>query len=234
VKASIDIVDSPGLYKILGSDNGGWDRTIGLDNRIDGPEPPLRSRYTSFVGYRRPVEGTPEVMNGDDWTFVAATYSESSEIVTVYVDLDVSTTDDPLVAVSEPSDFNPGFDTVSIGSLRPDNTAESWVGKIDNVFFYGFVLSPEELADIRTRGRDAILGSAPVDSRLWFTSVGFDNGGNVVLEWEELNAPGPYLVEHLDDPAVGWSDLADGVTAKTFTDSTAGGTRVRIYRVSQE
>ncbi|NIP94391.1 MAG: LamG domain-containing protein, partial [Akkermansiaceae bacterium] len=57
-----------GLRKVMGHDNGGWDRTIGMDNR-NGP-----IRYTSFVGNRRPVVGPPGPANTTDWTFFAATY----------------------------------------------------------------------------------------------------------------------------------------------------------------
>ena len=90
----------PGLYKVMGHDNGGWDRTIGLDTR-DTDE----FRYTSFVGNGRPVLGTPGPESVDDWTFLAVTYSRADREVTVYVDLDSSTTADDLVAVSEPTLF---------------------------------------------------------------------------------------------------------------------------------
>ena len=67
---------SPGLRKVMGHDNGGWDRTIGLDNRNGG------FRYTSFIGNGRPVQGTPSPENIDNWTFLASVYDQSSNQVT--------------------------------------------------------------------------------------------------------------------------------------------------------
>jgi hypothetical protein len=68
-----------GLYKVLGQDNGAWDRTIGLDNRNPGAGPVFR--YTTFVGddavnNSGPLEGTPGPVNTTDWTFIAASYDQ--------------------------------------------------------------------------------------------------------------------------------------------------------------
>ena len=80
----------------MGGGNGGWDRTIGLDNR-EGD-----FRYTAFVGNAPPVAGTPGPESTDDWTFLAATFDEPNDEVIVYVDTDVSSLDDDLVAVAGP------------------------------------------------------------------------------------------------------------------------------------
>ena len=136
---------NPGLRKILGHDNGGWDRTLGLDNRNG------QFRYTSFTGFGRPVVGNlPGPANTEDWTFVAASYDSAAGTVSVYVDVDASSTDDELVAVTETARWNTGWPTFAIGGIRPDNTSELWDGVIDNVFVYNEVLSPAEIAALRT------------------------------------------------------------------------------------
>ena len=136
---------SPGLRKIMGHDNGGWDRTIGLDSRNG------QFRYTSFTGFGRPVVGDlPGPENTEDWTFIAASYDSAAGTVSVYVDLDASTADDELVAVTETARWNSGQGSFAIGGLRPDNTAELWDGAIDNVFVYNEALSEEEIDALRT------------------------------------------------------------------------------------
>ena len=145
----------PGLRKVMGHDNGGWDRTIGLDNRSGD------FRYTSFIGNGRPVLGAPGPEDTDAWTFLAAAYDQELKEVTVYVDLDANTTDDDLVVVTEPASFGPGQNSLSIGSLRPDNGAEGWVGLIDNAFVYQTKLTLQQMTALRNNGADAILDETP-------------------------------------------------------------------------
>ncbi len=147
-----DVADAPGLYKVMGHDNGGWDRTIGLDNRTGD------FRYTAFVGNRRPVVDTPGPVNNDDWTFFAVGYDQPNNEVTVYVDLDSSSTVDPLVAVTEPSAMGPGLSTFSLGNLRPDNANEGWIGFIDNAFVFDELLDAGKLTQIRDGGTEAVNG----------------------------------------------------------------------------
>jgi hypothetical protein len=136
---------SPGLRKIMGHDNGGWDRTIGLDSRNG------QFRYTSFTGFGRPVVGDlPGPESTEDWTFIAASYDSAAGTVSVYVDLDASSVNDALVAVTETARWNNGQGSFAIGGLRPDNTAELWDGAIDNVFVYNDALSEEEIDALRT------------------------------------------------------------------------------------
>ena len=134
-----------GLYKIIGHDNGGWDRTLGLDHR-EGP-----FRWTSFVGFRRPVTPTAEPIP-HQWSFVAAAYDEEAEQVTVYIDIDANTLDDELQVFSEPTNFNRGQTKVSIGSLRPDNFSEGFRGWMDNVFFFGDTLDVSQITRLRDSG----------------------------------------------------------------------------------
>ena len=146
---------TPALRKVMGSDNGGWDRTIGLDNR-EGD-----FRYTAFTGDGPPVVGTPTPANTDDWTFLAAVHSQASNEITVYVDLDSSSTDDDPVAVTEPTLFNASRTDLSIGSLRADNANEGWIGAIDNAFVFNRSLSAAEIKALRDGGAGAFAVPDP-------------------------------------------------------------------------
>ncbi len=139
-----------GQYKVLGHDDGAWDRTIGLDSRN-----PASFRYTTFTGIANgsgPLEGTPGPANTTDWAFIAATYDQTTLTTTMYVDIDAATTADPLVAVTELAGFGGGNGTMAIGGISPANANEAWDGAIDQVFLYKDVLTPAKITAIRDRG----------------------------------------------------------------------------------
>ncbi len=137
---------SSGLYKVLGHDNGGWDRTVGLDNRGTGG-----FRWSAFIGNGTPVASTPPPVF-DQWAFLAAVYDQPSGNVTLYVDIDADTANDDLRAFSNPTGFGSGQTSVAIGSLRPDNFSEGFRGVMDNVFFFSDALSQQDLTQLRDLG----------------------------------------------------------------------------------
>ncbi|HEX2748258.1 MAG TPA: LamG-like jellyroll fold domain-containing protein, partial [Verrucomicrobiales bacterium] len=176
---------SSNLYKVLGQDNGAWDRVIGLDNRN-----PATFRYTSFTGddavsNSGPVEGTPTPASTTAWTFIAASYDQTAKTMTMYVDLDASTTADPLVAVTEPAGFGAGFTTFAIGSIRPDVQSESWDGAIDNVFVYDEVLSPAAVKALRDAGG---IRQPPKITAFTASPGHVDPGQSVALSWTASGA----------------------------------------------
>lgn len=156
---------APGLRKVLGHDDGGYDRTIGLDTRNGG------FRYVGFIGTGDPPPGAPAPKSTNDWTFLAVTYDELNAQMAVYVDLDSLSIGDALEVSTSPTGMGLGQDTVSIGSLRPDNLDEGWLGLLDNVFFYDEVLTLQQLTAIRDGGKSAILGSGGEDPDLKLTTV---------------------------------------------------------------
>jgi hypothetical protein len=148
-----------GLRKVMGHDNGAWDRTIGLDNRA----PDGSFRYTTFVGDdpvngSGPLEGTPGPTTITEWAFIAASYDQVAKTVTMYVDLNAATSADPLVTVTEPGGFGPGETTFAIGGISPANAGEAWDGAIDQAFIYNEVLTASKVAAIRRRGIPELLG----------------------------------------------------------------------------
>ena len=153
-----------GQRKVMGHDNGGYDRTLGLDTRNGG------FRYTAFIGTGDPPPGSVPPKSTSDWTFLAVTYDDWTGQMTVYVDLNSLSIGDPLEMATSPAAFGDGQATVAIGGLRPDNADEGWQGAIDNVFFYDEVLTVEQLTAIRDGGKGAILGSGAEDPDLRLTS----------------------------------------------------------------
>jgi hypothetical protein len=142
-----------GLYKILGHDNGGWDRTIGLDERELGG-----FRWTAFHG-NGTIPNTP-APTFNQWTFIAATYDNTTATMTLYVDLNASTLADSPQAFTQGTTFNPGFSTVAIGNIRPDNLSEPFFGLMDNIFFINQSLTPAQITDIRNAGSSYFLDDA--------------------------------------------------------------------------
>ncbi len=201
-----------GLYKVMGHDDGAWDRTIGLDNRNPG-----NFRYTSFTGTANsgPVENTPGPVNTMDWTFLAATYDEAALSTTVYVDLNASTTADPLVTVTELAGFGIGWPTFAIGDIRPDVTSESWDGAIDNVFLYAGILTDEQIRNIRNLGKSAIVSTDIFAVTAWHLNP----NGTVTLTWN--SSPGAIYAVHysfdLSGPVASWPDDADDVASQGST-----------------
>jgi hypothetical protein len=205
--AWVKFTDSSGLRKVIGSDDGGWDRTIGIDNRDDGI-----TRYTTFIGNGPPLRGTPTPSNPEAWSFIAATYNQVSGQVVMYVDLDATTTDDPLVAVSGPTGFGSGFPTTAIGGLRPDNANEGWSGWIDNVFFYEKVLTADELTTLRDR-------ELALADELKILSITRD-ATSLTITWRS-RAGEFYNIEYKERLDQGWQFIAiEGAVGRigTFTD----------------
>ena len=222
------------LYKVMGHDDGAWDRTIGLDNRGGG------FRYTAFTGTNNnePVAGTPGPENTEDWTFLGVTYDEETATVSVFIDLDASTTDDSLVKVSEPTLMGPGLNEVSIGSIRPDNANEGWVGSIDNAFVFRGILTDEEMENLRDQGRAAVLG--PDNFRI--TEVVYNPDNTVTLTWNSNPNPATtYQVlfnPNVNEPLLNWTDDDDSIATQgeqtTYTTSPIDPGETRMYFIVLE
>jgi hypothetical protein len=213
---------TPGERKVMGHDDGGWDRAIGLDSR-NGP-----FRYTSFIGNGDPVVGLSAPVSTEQWSFFAATYDQVAGAVNVYLDLDVSTTADPLEVATIGGMFGSGWNTTAIGSIRPDVTSEGWIGQIDNVFFYQTVLSVDELTAIRDGGAAAIVPPTP-------RILSVTKPGNLTLTWSST-ASGRYGIEYAETLGTPFTQIAtqDSQGATTsYIDSDAArmGRSKGFYRV---
>lgn len=223
-----------GLRKIMGHDDGGWDRTIGLDNRGDAP-----LRYTGFTGYSPGPVNLPGPEDTGHWTFIAATYNQAATTMRVYVDLDTGSTDDELVSDGvEDTTFGPGFGMVAIGNLRPDVNSENWVGSIDNVFFYNVALKPEQVAQIRAGGREFILSGGEVPGEApEITAVSIDPNG-ISITWSS-EAGATYEVQYTEALPGNWTTIATQASQGASTmyvdnDETRRGRSAGFYRIVLE
>lgn len=134
VKADASIVAAPSLYKTFGHDDGGWDRTFGLDNRNGA------FRWAAFTGAG--ITNATSTPVTDEWTFLATVWETASSSVTVYAGRDGEANATITEAlINTPS----GHTTSAIGNLRPDNFSEGWVGLIDNVTIHDSALFPAEI-----------------------------------------------------------------------------------------
>ncbi len=216
-----------GLRDVMGADNGGYDRCIGLDNRPGGTP----FRYTTWRGgSNQPLEGTPSPISTNDWTFLAVSYDEAVHALTMYVDLDASTIDDPLVEVSSPTPtaFNASFNTTSIGNYRPTVSGNGWVGSIDNVFFISRTLTTEEITRIRDEGAKAIVASL-------FRATASRVPGRVDLVWDSATQNN-YAVQYTSQLGLPWTTIATvpgeaGHTGFGDTDATRLSRPQGYYRV---
>jgi hypothetical protein len=126
---------------ILTHDNGGYDRSVYIDNRGASPG---TFGYAAFTGSGVFNSNVAAVA---DWVFVAARYSGSN--LDLFVDGSKFST-----AAANGS----GLQSLRIGS-NPC-CGESFQGLIDNVFVYDSALTDDQIRDIRIGGANAILPSA--------------------------------------------------------------------------
>jgi hypothetical protein len=217
---------APGLRKVIGHDNLGWDRVIGLDTRDNGV-----FRYTSFVGNGAPLPGGPTPASTTAWTFLAATYDQDSTALSLFVDLDVAAPAEPLTVIDwTTTGFGAGHSTTAIGDVSPAGGGEGWQGAIDNVFFYQTVLTFDQLTAIRDGGAQAIFPQV-VKPQI----TGIQRTANVTLTWTSVDGK-TYLIEYTDNLATAWTQVATplgmgATTSFTDTDATRMARAVGFYRV---
>lgn len=174
VKPDEAAVAAPGLYKTFGHDDGGWDRTFGLDTRNDGLDDPATEggfRYSAFTGGFRPG---PTASTGTevtaDWTFLAAVWSFDDGTVTFHANENF---------VEEPLTETFSVHTeAAIGNLRPDNFAEGWRGLIDDVRIFDHALSVDEVADVRAIGQTTEQEFINAAGGLWTTGSNWTGVGS--------------------------------------------------------
>jgi len=139
VKASND---SP-IRQVISHDNGGYDRSLGIDQRGGS------TGWSAFSGSGEVLGGFP--VTTEQWTFVAVVYDESSKNVMLYVDGQT---------MSETGDLSNGKDFLRIGS-NP-GFGEYFQGTIDEVFFFDEALTKSQLDNIMNNG----VSSVPIPPSL--------------------------------------------------------------------
>lgn len=164
--------------QVLSHDNGGYDRSIDLDDRATD----LHGLYlvSAFTGHG--VLGSGVLAETSQWHFAAVTYDPSGRI-TLYVDgQETATTGLPGAGVD--------FLRVAGNPAGATDTGEPFHGIVDNVFVYDRVLTADEVERIRTGGACAIV-SCQQPRRMAFYP--FDTGpGDGMRSGATLHSAGGY------------------------------------------
>lgn len=137
--AWVKTVSSASLQTVLTHDDGGYDRSIGIDYRGGG------TGWSAFCGSGQVLGAAPAIQQA--WTFVAVVYDQVHQTVRLQVD--------DMVFTKEAAVLSKGQEQLFIG-LSP-LFGNFFDGIIDNVFVFGDALTDKQLAYIRYGGSRAIL-----------------------------------------------------------------------------
>ena len=145
-----------GHHQVLSHENGGWDRTLGLSDRPGSPV-----QYTALFGSG--ATGSAAAVSTTAWSFIATSHNQVTGQMTLYVDLDASTTGDALLQFTTTgATFGPGNTITAIGAFP--SGGESWDGAIDQVFIFNEELSSAQLTQFRNQG--SVIGIPEPSSAL--------------------------------------------------------------------
>ena len=130
--------DASYISAVISHDNGPFDRTIGIDNRI-GPSPNGPYRWSTFIGTGVLPGSTVEL---NTWNFVSLRHNQATgELI-----LDVNQNRYKQTGVT----FTAGDSNTRIGDNPNFDTPFRGLG--DNVFIYNEVLSDAQIAAIQSQG----------------------------------------------------------------------------------
>ena len=121
------------IRQIISHDNGGYDRSLGIDSRGGGTGWSAFSGSADVLGW--------QAVSPDAWTFIAVTYDQSLSNVSLYVNGNIYT---------ESGTLGSGWEYALIGA-NP-SYGEFFSGNIDEVFIFNEALSQGQLDLIRRNG----------------------------------------------------------------------------------
>ncbi len=130
VKAS----NSSPVRQVISHDNGGYDRSLGIDSRGGG------TGWSAFKGSG--VIGYSPV-SLEEWVFIAVSYNQATSTAMLYVNG---------VTYSSTSGLGEGYSYTNIGRNPLSGGVEYFIGTIDEVFFYSEALNASQLDNIRLNG----------------------------------------------------------------------------------
>jgi Concanavalin A-like lectin/glucanases superfamily/PEP-CTERM motif len=126
--------------KVIGYDNGGFDRALGADFR-SGAATIVPSNWSAFAGNQGVLSSGQPVTTGN-WVFLAAVYDQPNATVKLYVDNTIATVSSASLGSSPLN--------ATIGKNAGFGSNEAWDGRIDNVFFFDEALTTSQIEAIRT------------------------------------------------------------------------------------
>lgn len=153
--ARYDGLESGGPFQVISHDDGGYDRSLGIDSR--GAE---GVGWSTFAGSAAVLGSMP--IKAGEWVFLASVYDQTSKTTTLYVN--------GLRKVAENAEMGTGHPHLRIGS-NP-SFGEHFTGLIDEVRVYGRALSTAEIAGLHGQTPVPPVLPSPVASPVKF----FDNG----------------------------------------------------------
>lgn len=121
------------IRQVISCDNGGFDRSLGIDRRGGG------TGWSAFAGSGGVVGWEPVALGA--WTFVAVSYDQTTSQVMLYVDGKPH----PMTGTMN------GSNVATFIGCNPGH-GEYFFGTIDDVFFYDEVLTAAQLNEIRVHG----------------------------------------------------------------------------------
>ena len=125
--------DGSPIKQVISHDNGGYDRSLGIDSRGGGTGWSAFSGSGNVLGYHPVTIG--------EWAFIAAVYDQDAETVKLYVN-------DAMY--EEKGSLGPGWEHIHIGS-NP-SFVEYFSGIIDEVKIYNYALSKPEIQKLYADG----------------------------------------------------------------------------------
>jgi hypothetical protein len=137
---------------LISSDNGGFDRTIGIDGRGSGG----LYTWSAFTGSGVVSSGVVPTLNA--WTFVAVAYNQATNSGDLYVGrvgVDLTTSG---------THFTTAFDADTVGfldiAINPTFTNEIFTGMIDDAFVNDSFLTQAQINSIFQNGLPGLAPSA--------------------------------------------------------------------------
>lgn len=156
--------------KVIGNDNGGFDRTLGMDFR-SGTISQSTNSWAAFAG-NKGVLRSGQPVNVGQWVFLAAVYNQSAATVTLYVN-------DQIASIGGAS-LGSSLLNATIGKNAGFGSNEAWNGMIDNVFLFDEALTSNQIEAIRTNPDSLYPSQATVPEPTSFAVFAFGVGGVVV------------------------------------------------------
>lgn len=113
--------DGSPIKQVISHDNGGYDRSLGIDSRGGGTGWSAFSGSGNVLGYHPVTIG--------EWAFIAAVYDQNAETVKLYVN-------DAMY--EEKGSLGPGWEHINIGTSPSYN--EHFSGIIDELYLPTFYI----------------------------------------------------------------------------------------------
>lgn len=139
--AWVNLTNNNPIKQVLSNDNGGYDRSIGIDSRGG-----TNGQYSSFYGSG--VLGNGGAAKLNQWTFLAAVYDNTTGSLSYWVDANKVTTTTYF--------GNSAWSFFDIG--HNPSFGEFLIGKVDNVFVYNEALTDAQINNIYLGGASVISG----------------------------------------------------------------------------